>query len=199
MKHIVLTGLLSLAGIIVLAQQNDPVVMHINGHPVTRSEFEYSYNKNNSEGVIDKKSVADYVPLFVAYRLKVEAAMDARLDTTQSFQREFASYRDQQIRPAMITDADVEAAAHKIYKETQERIDSTGGMLKVAHILIQFPRNATDKAKAAVKAKADSLYGVLKKGGDFAALAREYSQDPGSAKRGGEPVVDCERTDREAF
>lgn len=186
MKHIVLTGLLSLAGIIVLAQQNDPVVMHINGHPVTRSEFEYSYNKNNSEGVIDKKSVADYVPLFVAYRLKVEAAMDARLDTTQSFQREFASYRDQQIRPAMITDADVEAAAHKIYKETQERIDSTGGMLKVAHILIQFPRNATDKAKAAVKAKADSLYGVLKKGGDFAALAREYSQDPGSAKRGGE-------------
>lgn len=49
MKHIVLTGLLSLAGIIVLAQQNDPVVMHINGHPVTRSEFEYSYNKNNSE------------------------------------------------------------------------------------------------------------------------------------------------------
>lgn len=110
MKHIVLTGLLSLAGIIVLAQQNDPVVMHINGHPVTRSEFEYSYNKNNSEGVIDKKSVADYVPLFVAYRLKVEAAMDARLDTTQSFQREFASYRDQQIRPAMITDADVEVS-----------------------------------------------------------------------------------------
>ena len=36
--------------------QNDPVVMTINGQPVTRSEFEYSYNKNNSETVVDKKS-----------------------------------------------------------------------------------------------------------------------------------------------
>ena len=32
------------------AQQNDPTIMTINGQPVSRSEFEYSYNKNNSEG-----------------------------------------------------------------------------------------------------------------------------------------------------
>ena len=35
--------------------QDDPVVMRINGKPVTRSEFEYNYNKNNSDEVIDKK------------------------------------------------------------------------------------------------------------------------------------------------
>lgn len=45
--------------------QTDPVVMTINGQPVSRSEFEYSYNKNNAEGVIDKKSVDEYVDLFV--------------------------------------------------------------------------------------------------------------------------------------
>ena len=39
----------------VLAQ--DPVIMTVNGKPVPRSEFEYSYKNNNSEGVIDKKSV----------------------------------------------------------------------------------------------------------------------------------------------
>lgn len=33
---------------------NDPTIMTINGQPISRSEFEYSYNKNNSEGVIDK-------------------------------------------------------------------------------------------------------------------------------------------------
>ena len=33
--------------------QSDPIIMKVNGQPVTRSEFEYSYNKNNSEGVID--------------------------------------------------------------------------------------------------------------------------------------------------
>ena len=42
---------------------DDPVIMTINGKPVQRSEFEYSYNKNNSEGVIDKKTVEEYVDL----------------------------------------------------------------------------------------------------------------------------------------
>ncbi|MDY4409587.1 MAG: peptidylprolyl isomerase [Prevotella sp.] len=186
MKKIHLAFLLSLVSLALPAQNADPVVMHINGKPVTRSEFEYSYNKNNSDGVIDKKTVKDYVPLFVAYKLKVEAALDAKLDTTASFKREFASYRDQQIRPAMINDADVEAFARKIYKETQERIDSTGGMVQVAHILILTPKGATDKQQKAAKAKIDSLYNVLKKGADFAAIAKKYSEDPGSAKNGGE-------------
>lgn len=39
--------------------QTDPI-MTINGKPVSRSEFEYSYNKNNADGVIDKKSVDEY-------------------------------------------------------------------------------------------------------------------------------------------
>ena len=29
------------------AAQEDPIVMRIGGVPVTRSEFEYNYNKNN--------------------------------------------------------------------------------------------------------------------------------------------------------
>ena len=36
--------------------QTDPTIMTIDGKPVSRSEFEYSYNKNNSEMVVDKKS-----------------------------------------------------------------------------------------------------------------------------------------------
>ncbi len=92
----------------------DPVIMKINGQPVTRSEFEYSYNKNNSEGVIDKKTVDEYLDLFINYKLKVLAAEAEKMDTMSTFKTEFASYRDQQIRPAMITDADVEAEAHKI-------------------------------------------------------------------------------------
>ena len=99
-----------------LAQSADPVIMKINGTPVLRSEFEYSYNKNNSEGVIDKKTVEDYVDLFINYKLKVVAALDAKLDTLTSFKNEFAQYRDQQLRPSFITDADVENEARKIYE-----------------------------------------------------------------------------------
>ena len=50
--------------------QTDPTIMTINGKPVSRSEFEYSYNKNNADGVIDKKSVDEYVNLFINYKLK---------------------------------------------------------------------------------------------------------------------------------
>ena len=56
------------------AQDSDPVLMRINGKQITRAEFEYSFNKNNSDGVLDKKNVKDYVPLFVDFKLKVAAA-----------------------------------------------------------------------------------------------------------------------------
>ena len=61
----------------------DPVVMTVNGIPVSRSEFVYSYSKNNGDGVIDKKTVEEYADLYVNYKLKVAAALDARLNVIQ--------------------------------------------------------------------------------------------------------------------
>jgi len=40
---------------ILFAQTNDPILMTINGKPVLKSEFEYIYNKNNSNNSLDKK------------------------------------------------------------------------------------------------------------------------------------------------
>ena len=168
------------------AQTADPVVMTINGNPVLRSEFEYSYNKNNSESVVDKKSVADYVPLFVNYKLKVLAAEAAGIDTTSAFRKEFLSYRDQQVRPSFINDDDVEAEARKIYKETQTRIDSNGGLVRPSHILLMLKQNATQAEQDAAKLRADSIYTALVKGANFADLARRLSDDKGSASRGGD-------------
>lgn len=179
-----------LSSTMVFAQQNDPVIMTVNGQPINRSEFEYSYNKNNTDGVIDKKSVEEYVDLFINYKLKVQAALDAKLDTLTSFKQEFMTYRDQQVRPSMITDADVEAEARKIYKETRDRIENSGGLVRCAHILLALKQKATDSEQTAIANRADSIYNVLKKGGNFAELAKKYSDDPGSAARGGElPLI----------
>ena len=80
-----------------MAQQvADPVVMKINGKEVTRSEFEYSYNKNNSEQTLDKKTLDEYVQLFVDFKLKVAEAEDQKLDTLTSFKNELKGYRAQQ-------------------------------------------------------------------------------------------------------
>jgi peptidyl-prolyl cis-trans isomerase SurA len=164
--------------------QTDPVIMTVNGEPVLRSEFEYSYNKNNSEGVIDKKSVEEYVDLFINYKLKVVAALDEKYDTLQSFKDEFAQYRDQQVMPMMVTDADVEAEAHRIYDETVKRI-GPDGLVQTAHILLRLNQQATPEEQVKVKARIDSIHNALKNGADFAELAKQVSEDPGSARQGG--------------
>ena len=63
--------------------------------------------------------------------------------------------------------------------------------VKVTHILIKIPLPAPgakvdDKAVADARAKAEDVLKQVKAGGDFAKLAKKYSDDPGSAKSGGE-------------
>lgn len=173
-----------LFGVAAFAQANDPVIMTINGVPVLRSEFEYSYNKNNSEGVIDKKTVEEYVDLFVNYKLKVVAAIDAKFDTLTSFKNEFAQYRDQQVRPTIITDADVDAEALKIYENTKNSIGERG-LIRPAHIFLMLRQQASQADVDKAKVRIDSIYKALQGGADFEELAKTLSQDPGSARDGG--------------
>lgn len=167
-----------------MAQQADPVVMKINGKPVTRSEFEYNFNKNNGENVVDKKDVSEYVDLFVNYKLKVEAALDARYDTLSSFRKEFAVYRDQQIRPYFVTEEAEEAEIKRYYEQMKANI-GPDGLISPAHIMIMLPQQASSDVQAAAKVRIDSIYNVLQGGGDFEALARQHSEDKGSGSRGG--------------
>ncbi len=166
--------------------QSDPVIMKINGTPVTRSEFEYSYNKNNSETVVDKKSVKEYVDLFVNYKLKVLAAEAAGIDTTKAFRKEFTIYRDQQVRPTFINDDDLENKAREVYAQTKERIDANGGLVRPSHILVMLKQKATQAQQDSAKLRADSIYAALQKGADFAELARRCSDDKMSGQRGGD-------------
>lgn len=179
---------MSVAGLLcslaVSAQVNDPVIMTVGGKPVLRSEFEYSYNKNNTDGVIDRKTVEEYVELFVNYKLKVAAALEEHFDTLTSFNKEYLEYRDQQIRPTLIDDADIEAEARKIYQSTKDRI-GPDGLVEPAHILLRLAQQADVQTQSKVKQRADSIYNALLAGADFAEMARKYSEDPGSAQRGG--------------
>ena len=179
--------LLSALWLVALAvhAQSDPVVMTVNGVPVTRSEFEYSYNKNNGEGVIDKKTVEEYAELFVNYKLKVAAALDEHLDTLSSFKDEFAMYRDQQVRPTIVTDAEILDEARKAYNRAKESIGAKG-LIRPAHIFFRLSTKATQHEQELVRQRADSVYRALQAGADFAALAAKVSQDPRSAAREGD-------------
>jgi peptidyl-prolyl cis-trans isomerase SurA len=183
-KHFIFSALL-LSGVAAVAQTaNDPIIMTVAGTAVPRSEFEYSYNKNNTDGVIDKKTIEEYVDLFVNYKMKVQAALDARIDTTTSYKNEFAQYRDQQIRPTFVSDEDMLAEAHKVYDQTKDNI-GPDGLIRPAHILLMVPQKATEDQQKQAKARIDSIYQALQGGADFAELATKFSQDPGSARNGG--------------
>ena len=58
--------------------------------------------------------------------------------------------------------------------------------VRASHILIMVPEKADAATKAAARAKADDILKEVKAGKDFAALAKEHSQDPGSAQNGGD-------------
>ena len=167
-----------------MAQTDDPIVMNVNGEDVTRSEFEYSFNKNNTDLVVDKASLDEYVELFVNYKLKVAAAKDARLDTMAAFQKEMADYRAQQAEEYLLDSVFIEEEAHKTYDATVQNI-GPDGLFQAAHILIRLPQQASAAEQIRAKQRIDSLYTVLKGGADFAEIAKQYSEDPGSARDGG--------------
>ena len=183
MKHFFLITILELV-ITAAFAQSDPVVMTVNGVPVSRSEFEYSYNKNNTEGVVDRKTVAEYADLYAIYKMKVQAALDERMDTLSSFKDEYAHYRDQQVLPTLVTEEDALASARKAYERVKENAGSRGLILP-AEIFFALSSMATPQEQERIKQRADSVYNALKKGADFAELAKKLSDNPISAGNGG--------------
>ncbi len=73
-------------------------------------------------------------------------------------------------------------------QEVQEAwtTEGPGVELHARHILLRVPTEATAAQRDSVKRLAESLRQRAAAGEDFAALARQYSQDPGSAQNGGD-------------
>ncbi|HRZ13732.1 MAG TPA: peptidylprolyl isomerase [Kiritimatiellia bacterium] len=74
----------------------------------------------------------------------------------------------------------------KFYEDHKDRMDMPE-TVTASHILIAVAPDATEDAKKAAKAKADEVRAKLVEGGDFAALAKEYSDCPSKARGGALP------------
>jgi peptidyl-prolyl cis-trans isomerase D len=84
-----------------------------------------------------------------------------------------------------VSDAEVQAyyAAHAAQYKTEEQV-------KTRHILITSKTGADAATDAAAKAKAQDVLKQVQGGGNFAELAKKYSEDPGSKDSGGElPLI----------
>lgn len=142
----------------------DPVVMNINGEDVKLSEFEYIWNKNNSNQVADSNSLEEYVDMFVTFKLKVAAGKEAGLDTLASFKNELAGYRNQLTPQYLKLEATEKALQEECYQLMQT-------YLELSHILI-----AENDDNSALQT-AENILQRIEKGESFEALAKEFSKD----------------------
>ena len=79
-----------------------------------------------------------------------------------------------------------EDEAKKFYADNAEKFQGDE-QRRASHILIGFGVSATPQVKQQAKKKAEEVLAeVKKKGSNFEVLAKKYSQDPGSAEKGGD-------------
>jgi peptidyl-prolyl cis-trans isomerase D len=84
-----------------------------------------------------------------------------------------------------VSDADAQASYQSNLGQYK-----TPEQVKTRHILIAVAKGADAKTDAAAKAKAEDVLKQVKAGGNFADLAKKYSDDPGSKDQGGElPMI----------
>ncbi|MCD4773391.1 MAG: peptidylprolyl isomerase [Bacteroidales bacterium] len=151
---------------------NKKTLLTIDNEEITVGEFLNVYNKNNVQGdVIDKKSMEDYLDLFINFRLKVKEAKELGMDTIKEFVDELDGYRTQLIKPFFID----EKTNENLLIEASERklID-----IRASHILIKVQENASPADTLIAYNKIFELKERIKNGESFEEIAAEFSDDP---------------------
>ena len=156
-----------------LAQVSDPVLMTVNGKEVRRSEFEYAFNKNNSNLVEGGQTVEEYLPMYIDFKLKVAEAEALGLDTIASFKDEYKRDRAQMAEDYLIDPNFVEKEAYRIYAKDSATIGKDG-FLNLSHIVFVVKQKEDKAAVALAKARIDSVYTMLQAGKTFEETARKF-------------------------
>lgn len=181
-KSIALTVACFAINSMVAQTPGDAVLMTVGNTKVTVAEFENVYHKNNTkEASTDTKSLADYVDLFVNFKLKVKEAEELGLDTAKSFKDELSGYRKQLAQP-YLTDKDVN---EKLLQETYSRLQED---IHASHILVKVTENALPKDTLTAYNKIMEYRKRILKGEDFATVAKESAAngDPSAKENGGD-------------
>ena len=161
------------------AQTNDPVLFSVEGNPVHLSEFEYIYTKTNGDKAnFSKKSLEEYLDLYVKFKLKVQRAKEMKLDTIPVLQQELAGYRKQLANSYLVDKEVTERLVKEAYDRSLKDID-------ISHIMVLVPPTATPKDTLAAFNKITSLKTTIDGGADFAKLAAEKSDDKSAKDNGG--------------
>ncbi|HOU27489.1 MAG TPA: peptidylprolyl isomerase, partial [Paludibacteraceae bacterium] len=169
MKKWIVFIFVSLSVSYTLAQKN--TIVTIDQKPISIEEFEYYYNKNNTNDLQQKMPVEEYMQLFVNFKLKVHQAYMLQMDTAQTFKQELEGYRNQLIKPYLTDNEKIDDLVKEAYQHLLEDVD-------VSHILIRLNANPTPADTIAAYTKAMTAYKRVTNGESFEKIAVEFSEDP---------------------
>lgn len=180
MKKIIFNLLFTLVfPLVIFSQGEDPVLFSIDGSPVHVSEFNYIYTKNNGDQAdYSKKSIDEYLDLYIKFKLKVAKAKSLQIDTIPALINELAGYR-RQLSDAYLVDREV---TNRLVKELFERKKRD---INVSHLLISVNPTASQEERDEALHKAQSIKQKIDQGADFDLITKTLSDDKGSAPNGG--------------
>ncbi|KJF43284.1 hypothetical protein LH29_13620 [Draconibacterium sediminis] len=153
--------------------QSDEVLLTIDQHEVSKDEFEFVYNKNNSSlySDADRKTPKEYLELFINFKLKVVEAENLKMDTNQTFINELAGYR-KEIAAPYLTDIDFnEHQVEELYRRMKLEVNAS-------HILLGVDKDASPEQEQQVLDKITNIRKQIIAGKPFEDAAMEYSEDP---------------------
>ncbi len=162
------------------ARKKDEIVVKIGNLQVTKEEFTANYQKNNTNILDekDKKTPAEYLELYINFKLKVLEAQKLGYDTVKSFIEELNGYRQELARPYLTDVSFNEEMVQTAYHRTQyER--------KASHILIRVTPEANPADTLAAWNKISDLRKQITDGADFDEIASRFSEDPSAAENKG--------------
>ena len=171
------TALLCAAAAPLRAEDSSPVVARANGVDIHQSDLAFAEEEiggNMPQMGPDQKR--DYLITYLADVIVMsQAAEQKKVGDNPDVQRRLAFDRNRVLMEALLQQAGkaavTDAAMHKVYDDAVKQMPSEQEV-HARHILVP----TEDEAKA--------IEAELKKGADFATLAKEKSKDPGAADGG---------------
>jgi len=161
------------------SQKNSDVLFTVDKEPVTTTEFLTVFNKNRDIVEEDnKKSIEEYLELYINYKLKLKQAYELKLDTIPSYVKELKKYRAQLIVP-YLKDDNVTAS---LVKEAYDRMKME---VNASHILVRLNPKASPSDTLKAYTKIMEARAKILKGEAFDKIAKLYSEDPSAQKNGG--------------
>ncbi len=151
----------------------------------------------NAEEKAEAKKFAEKFVEETKKRMPSEEAFKRRLEATGMKYETFLARAEEEALIRKVVEREIagkitisDDAAKKFYDENPKQFDQPE-MVKAAHILLVTMDSATrtelpEEKKKEKRAKIDQLLVRAKAGEDFAALAKEFSEDIGSKQNGGE-------------